>query len=321
MIGRRLRARLSRPPDPRIAELQARLDELAASVREEREAREGATAVVAGQLGAVRSLLENEVRPVLAALARDDGRHRRALYALREHPEYERPFSEPEPLVTVAIATRGGRAELLLERALPSALAQTHAKLEIVVVGDAVGEATRAAVEGVGDERVRFADLTQRFVHPDPDLQWLTGTIMPRNEAHRLARGLWIADLDDDDALRPNAIERMLALAREQRLEVVYGLKEQHDPSGATTLLGAFPPRSLAPDWREQGLPFEPWEGAASSGALVHAGLRFFAREHVAADLVRPGDFFRLERMLRAGVRFGMLDEIVYDYYPSRLWQ
>jgi hypothetical protein len=41
----------------------------------------------------------------------------------------------------------------------------------------------------------------------------------------------------------------------------------------------------------------------------------------VAADVPTPGDYFRLERMVRAGVRFGMLDEIVYDYYPSSLWQ
>ena len=26
-------------------------------------------------------------------------------------------------------------------------------------------------------------------------------------------------------------------------------------------------------------------------------------------------------RMVRAGVRFGIVDEIVYDYYPSTLWE
>ena len=129
-----------------------------------------------------------------------------------------------------------------------------------------------------------------------------------------------MCDLDDDDALRPHAVEGMLAMARDRRLEVVYGLKERYDPDGDTEVIGAFPPAPLEPDWRERGLPFQPWDGAASSGAVVHAGLRFFAREHVAADLARPGDFFRLERMVRAGVRFGMLDQVVYDYYPSRLW-
>jgi hypothetical protein len=31
-----------------------------------------------------------------------------------------------------------------------------------------------------------------------------------------------------------------------------------------------------------------------------------------------PGDWFLLERMLRAGVRFGFVPELVLDYYPSR---
>jgi hypothetical protein len=305
----------------RLEALAARLEDLAGLIQEERDAREAARVETLAELAAMRSLLEDEVRPLLTALARDDPGHRRALFALRETREYELAFSEPDPLVTVAVAARGGdRTELLVERALASALAQTHANLEIVVVGDAAGEATRAAVEGLGDERIRFSDLTQRFVHPDPHRQWLTGAIMPRNEAHRLARGLWVADLDDDDALRPEAIERLLALARERRLEVAYGIKERHDPSGEIVSYGAFPPASLHPDWRERGMPFQPWDGAASCGALTHAGLAFFAREHVAADLARPGDFFLLERMVRAGVRFGLLDEVVYDYYPSTLW-
>ena len=74
-------------------------------------------------------------------------------------------------------------------------------------------------------------------------------------------------------------------------------------------------------DWREQGLLWQPWQGSASTGALTHAGLRIFAREHVAAELGIPGDFFLLERMVRAGVRLGMLERVIYDYFPSKLWE
>jgi Glycosyl transferase family 2 len=307
---RDVRRRRPAPAEDRIARLEARLEDLVALVQEERAALTG--------LGTV---LTEELRPLLVALARDDAGNRRALDAARAADAYELPYTDPDPLVTISIATRQERLELLLERALPSALSQTHANLEVVVVGDAAGEETRAAVEGVGDERVRFGDLTQRFVHPDGHRHWMTGAIMPRNEARRLARGRWVCDLDDDDALRPPAVERLLALAREERLEVAYGVKERHDPDGTTTAIGTFPPAPLDDDWRERGLPFQPWDGGASCGALVHSGLRFFAREHVAADLGRPGDFFLLERMVRAGVRFGMLDEVVYDYYPSLLWR
>ena len=176
------------------------------------------------------------------------------------------------------------------------------------------GPGRRAPARGGPDPALR--------AHPERARHWLTAACNPRNEASRLARGRWIADADDDDTLRPDAVAGLLGLARERHLEVAYGIKEQHAPSGATDRIGAFPPRPREPDWREQGLPYQPWDGGASCGALVHAGVdAVFAREHVAADLGVPGDFFRLERMLRAGVRFGMLDEVVYDYFPSTLWQ
>ena len=56
------------------------------------------------------------------------------------------------------------------------------------------------------------------------------------------------------------------------------------------------------------------------ASALVHGGLRFFAREHVAASLGLPGDWYRAERMLRAGVRFAHRPGTLFRYYPSQSW-
>ena len=95
---------------------------------------------------------------------------------------------------------------------------------------------------------------------------------------------------------------------------------ERHDVNGETEPLGRFPPAPQEPNWRQLGLPHQPWDGTAACGSLVHAGLRIFAREHVAAEVPAAGDFFRVERMVRAGVRFGMLPEVVYDHFPSLLW-
>jgi hypothetical protein len=239
---------------------------------------------------------------VLRTLAADDPGHRRRLGELRAAPEYPAAWEEPDPLVTITIPTRK-RQELLIERALPSALEQTHENLEVIVVGDADTD-VRAAVEAVPDTRVRFVSTTHRYERPDGE-RWLTAATLTRNEGYRLARGRWLVDLDDDDALRPDSIAELLEHARSRRLEVVYAKIQQHLPSGATKEIGSFPPALGDFSWH---------------GAIVHAGLRFFEREHVAADLGLPGDWFRAERMLRAGVRIGWLDRVTGEYYPSRAW-
>lgn len=215
-------------------------------------------------------------------------------------------WDEHDPLVTIAIPTRA-REHLLAERAIPSALAQTHDNIEILVIGDAAGPETAAVVEAVGDPRVSFVNLTQRYERAEWDtrMRWLNIPTVPRNEGYRLARGLWLVDFCDDDALRPDAVANLLQHARAHRLEAVYGALEQHNPDGSSTRLGGFPPALGRFGWQ---------------GALVHSGLRFFEREHVGAELGLPGDWFRAERMLRAGVRFGHLEQVTCDYYPSYDW-
>jgi hypothetical protein len=48
--------------------------------------------------------------------------------------------------------------------------------------------------------------------------------------------------------------------------------------------------------------------------------MTLFEFELSAAALDEPGDWNRTRRMLRTGVRFAFVDEILVDYYPSRLW-
>ncbi|MEO8687505.1 MAG: glycosyltransferase [Solirubrobacteraceae bacterium] len=294
MIGRRRRlaARaLDRRFDALAAEQSARLDRLAAQL-------EQLTQAVQATQASVEAL-----SPLLRTLASDDPGHRRRLHTLRAEPGYTAAWEEPDPLVTISIPTRR-RPRLLVERSLASALAQTHERLEVLVIGDAAGPEIAAAVEGVGDPRVRYVNLTHQFVREDGE-HWLTAATLTRNEAYRSARGHWLVDLDDDDALRPGAVAALLAHARAERLEVAYGVLEEHHPGGATKRLGGFPPAHGEFGWQ---------------GAVVHAGLRFFERELVASDLGWSGDWFRAQRMLRAGVRIGHLEQVTCDYYPSFLW-
>jgi len=247
-------------------------------------------------------VLERRVEPMLRAVLDEEAENRRRLFAARASSAYEEPYLETHPLVSVTLPTQG-RLEPLLTRALPSLLAQTYTNIEVVVVGDAASEELARELARVDDARVRYANLTQRTVaDDDPRHQWLVGSTIPRNEAARLARGLWLLHFDDDDHLRPDAIESLLALARQERAEVAYGGFLIHHVDDEITIAQAFPPLPGQFGWQ---------------GALVHRGLGFFQRELVAGRLGIAGDMYLLERMLRVGVRFAMLDRIVWDYHPT----
>jgi Glycosyl transferase family 2 len=266
---------------------------------------EGRLAGLDARLAALADRVDSELAPALRAVVSEESANRRRLQAARDAPGYAAAFTAAEPLVSVVIPTFRSPATLV-ERAIPSALAQTHPRIEVVVVSDGPDEETRAAVEGMRDERVRFAATTHRVVDPDPRRHWLVGSYLPRNLGTALARGAWVADLDHDDALRPDAVARLLARARSERAEVVYGPYELWSPDGTSERRGAFPPEYERFHWQ---------------GSLVHAGLRFFERELIAAAYGIAGDFFRAQRMLRVGVRFAYEPEVTCDYYPSLLWR
>jgi hypothetical protein len=297
-VIRRWRRLAAEALDRRFGPLNERLDALDARLDASEARLDGQTA----HLCEHKTQLE-QLTAVLRSLAGDDAGHRRRLHALRDEPDYGAAWDEPDPLVTIAIPTRD-RPQLLAERALPSALGQTYDRLEVLVIGDAAGPDVARVVDAASDPRVRFVNLTHRYERPDGD-RWLTAATLTRNEGYRIARGHWLLDLDDDDALRPNAVAALLDHARAHRLEVTYGTLQQHLPDGASREIGSFPPRLGEFGWQ---------------GAIVHAGLRFFEREHVAADLGLPGDWFRAERMLRAGVRIGHLEHVTADYYPAKAW-
>jgi hypothetical protein len=289
-----IRQRLARALDRRFESLHHHVEALSLDVaRVEAQLREARDELVA-----LERRLADDVLATLRILAGRDADNRRLLAEARADPEYELAWDDPEPLVSVILPT-SGRPELLRERSLPAVLGQSYERLEVLVVGDGA-----PPEQVVSDERVRWTSTSQRYVYPDEHRHWQAASTLTRNEGYRLARGRWLFDLDDDDSLPPEAIATLLAAARAGRAEAVQGVIEQHAPDGSTErIVGELPGR----------LPFK--------GALVHAHLRFFEREHVASALGEPGDWFRGERLLRAGVRIELIDAVTYDYYPSNLWR
>jgi glycosyltransferase involved in cell wall biosynthesis len=113
------------------------------------------------------------------------------------------------PDVTVVIPTRDRRSLLL--RTLRSARVQEGVRLEIVVVDDGSADDTPAAVEALGDERIRLVR------HERP-----SGVAAARNAGIAGASGEWVAFLDDDDLWAPHKLRVQLAVAAEYRADFTY---------------------------------------------------------------------------------------------------
>jgi Glycosyl transferase family 2 len=282
-------------PDPlALTELAHRLQELSLRVEllDERNAQRHAE-------------LDAHLRTVLLALELihdDDPGARRRLRQLRIGEDYAEAFTQPDPLVSVVIPT-WDRVDTLIERAIPSALGQTHSNIEVIVVGDASPARVEQAVTALADPRVTFHNLTHRGPYDDDHYRsWLASGTPGLNAGVALARGLWIAPLGDDDEFEPNHVELLLGKARKRRLEFVYGRGRVLLPDGRETLLGEFPPRLT-----QIGL----------QAAVFHAGLSFLELELGHALFGKPNDWGLVHRMLRIGVRMGMVDETTVVYHPS----
>lgn len=233
----------------------------------------------------------------------EDPAQRQRLYALRRTEDYEVAFTEAEPLVSFVVPTYD-RFESLRDTSLPSILNQSYANLEVIVAGDCSPPDTEKVVAELGDPRVRFHNRSVRGPYPeDRSVRWYMLGTPPFNDGLALARGRWIAALGDDDAIRPEHTEALVRAAQEHRYEHCYGRHAVHYRDGETLEVGSFPPAKGE---------------FVLQTALYHAGLSFFQMEpadHLSAE---PNDWSLCRRMLQAGVRFGMVDEILADKYESR---
>ncbi len=229
--------------------------------------------------------------------------NRRRLRELRASEEYELAFTEAEPLVTFIVPTYDSY-ETLRDVALPSILNQAYSNLQVIVTGDCAPPQTEKAIAEVGDPRVTYVNRTIRGPYPeDQSRRWFSIGVPPANDALGLVRGRWIAMLGDDDAIRPDHTEDLLAAAREHSYEHCYGLQLVNFAEGEPITLGRFPP-----ELGQWGL----------QAAIYHAGLRFFEGELSDSIYDEPSDWSKCRRMIRAGVRFGMIDEVVVDKNETR---
>lgn len=204
---------------------------------------------------------------------------------------------DEEPLVTVRIATYN-RGQMVVDRAVSSALRQTYERLEVLVVGDHCDEATERALHSVRDPRVRFVNLPYRGVYPaDPMKMWMVAGAAPMNAALRLLGGAWIAPCDDDDEFTDDHVEVLLRHAKKERLEMVYSKARMEVRPSEWREIGAWPLR----------------HGHITHGSVLYsAGLRFLQHSETSWRIHEPADWNMWRRMRSIGVRMGFLDQITF---------
>jgi glycosyltransferase involved in cell wall biosynthesis len=192
-----------------------------------------------------------------------------------------------------------------LERSLPSVFGQTYKHFEIVVVGDACAEEHVQKIESwikaKNDPRIRFYNLPVRGSYPsDPFRRWGVAGVVPRNRAIELAKGEWLALLDDDDEFSEDHIESLLEFARCGKYEFVYGAVQHEMKDGSWMVLGSAPLR----------------EGEICHlSVLYHRRLSFLRYDVSSWKYDEPADWNMWRRMREAGAKIGFLDRVIGVHY------
>lgn len=219
---------------------------------------------------------------------------------VRRNARHPRADSSAQPLVSVRIATFN-RPDLLVERAVRSALHQTYPNVEVVVVGDCAVPETAERIAALGDPRVRYYNLPFRPAYPKEQRAfWSVAGTRAANAATALCRGDWIAPLDDDDEFAPDHVAVLLDACRRNRWDFAYSVFEMEKAPGEWTPVGHWPIE----------------EGATCHGSvLMRPGVAALRYDIDAWRRNEPGDWNLWRRMRDAGVSMGFVDRVLGKHY------
>lgn len=125
------------------------------------------------------------------------------------------------PEITVVIPSRD-RWALLSTRALPSAMEQEDVPHEVVVVDDGSADGTFDRLSSIEDPRLRVVRRNRS-----------SGMAAARNAGLAVARGEWVAFLDDDDVWSPHKLRVQLDAVRATGADFAYAAAIAVDVHGA----------------------------------------------------------------------------------------
>lgn len=221
----------------------------------------------------------------------------------RRSDAYQSVFTEPEPLVSVCIATYN-RARLVCERALESIREQDYQRLEVVVVGDGCTDDTADRIRSLKDARIRFVNLPQRGVYPEkPEWRWMVAGTPAFNHALREAKGHLITHLDDDDRYAADRISTLVRFIQSERADVVWHPYRKERPSGTWMV--------------KQAAHFRKYE-ITTSVVLYHHWFRSLPWDERAYTLREPGDWNRFRKYAYLGARCSRYPRPLLWHYRER---
>jgi O-antigen biosynthesis protein len=204
-------------------------------------------------------------------------------------------------LISVIIPTYN-RPDVLMNRCIPSVLAQTYANWECHVVGDGTDDKTVLAMMDLvaRDSRFRFTNLA----HYDygEENTWPIIGLPPLNYGLDNALGDWIAVIGDDDAWTPDHHEALLAAAKDSGADHVYGLSDTIKNGQVTgQLYGSWP----------------PGDGQLCNGANLYRASLGYRYDLDCRSRGRTGDADLWLRMVEGGVKWHFLRQIVHHYHRN----
>lgn len=235
---------------------------------------------------------------LLAKSQRDNvSMHRRELWDVRATAEYSDVFADDKPLVSVRVASYNKTHELI-HTAISSVLKQTYQNFEIIVVNDGPNEPTRKAIEKLNDKRIKYFEFPFRNNYPeDPTARWRVAGSPGMNYGAHLAKGRWIAPLDDDDAFTPDHIEKLLELALRTKSEMAYGaLIQKNMFTSDENRIWSFPPE---------------YSWFSFQAAIYMKCLDFFQYDQESWLVKEPGDWNLCRRMVSSGVKMASTADVV----------
>ena len=194
------------------------------------------------------------------------------------------------PVISVITATYNWSS--VLRCAIESALLQTFAEFEMIVVGDGCTDDSGDVVASFGDPRVHWVNLPLNSGSQS----------VPNNHGATLARGEYIAYLGHDDVWYPTHLETVLRAARQTEADVVHSVAVMYGPPGA----GVFSTTGIFANGQFGRRDF----GVPSAMLIRRALLSRIGPWGDPAALAYPADVELQQRAFAAGARFAATNEL-----------